>query len=179
LAIKALHAQTRFTVWINSGSLVVYSARLSEGRRCQYRLSSVWKGRSRTAGSIIRVLYHWSFAMVDFAWVHSKASQSSKFALHGVPLATALNGCRQTGSPTLSAHNVGNYRPYESNYPGTSNISVMDCTAVLTAPFTHIERKPRASMPAIRAYARRAREAIYFKHLAARNLYALLTTELF
>jgi hypothetical protein len=36
----------------------------------------------------------------------------------------------------------------------------MNCTAVLTAPFTHIERKPRAYMPAIRAYARRAREAI-------------------
>ncbi len=109
----------------------------------------------------------WSFAVIDFAWVHSKALQSSKFALHWVPLATALNGCRQTGSSTLSAHNVGTYRPYESNYLGASNISVMDCTAVLTAPFTHIERKPRAYMPAIRAYARRAREAINLKHLAA------------
>ena len=108
-----------------------------------------------------------SFAVIDFALVHSKASQSSKFALHGVPLATALNGCRQTGSSTLHAHNVGTYRPYESDYLGASNISVMDCTAVLTAPFTHIERKPRASMPAIRAYARRALPGIEFKHLAA------------
>jgi hypothetical protein len=38
---------------------------------------------------------------------------------------------------------------------------------VLTAPFRHIEREPRAYMPTIRAYARRAREAIYFKHLTA------------
>jgi hypothetical protein len=95
------------------------------------------------------------------------ARQSSKFALHWVPLATALNGCRQTGSSTLSAHNVGTYRPYESNYLGASNISVMDCTAVLTAPFTHIERKPRAYMPAIRTYARRALPGINLKHLAA------------
>src|ERR671924_2089367 len=90
----------------------------------------------------------WSFAMIDFASVYSKPSQSSKFALHWVPLATALNDCRQTGSSTLSAHNIGTYRPYESNYLGASNISVMDCTAVLTAPFTHIERKPGAYMPA-------------------------------
>jgi hypothetical protein len=105
--------------------------------------------------------------VIDFAWVHSKASQSSKFALHGVPLATALNGCRQTGSSILSAHNVGTYRPYESNYLGTSNISVMDCTAVLAAPFTHIERKPQAYMPAIRAYARGTLPGIDFKYLAA------------
>jgi hypothetical protein len=95
------------------------------------------------------------------------ARQSGKFALHWVPLATALNGCRQTGSSTLHAHNVGTYRPYESNYLGASNISVMDCTAVLTAPFTHIERKPRAYMPAIRAYTRRALPGIELKHLAA------------
>jgi hypothetical protein len=91
------------------------------------------------------------------------------FALRWVPLATALNGCRQTGSSALHAHNVGTYRPYESNNLGAGNIAVMD-SAALTSPFTYIQRKLRPDGAALRAYARRAREAIDFKHLAAMPL---------
>jgi hypothetical protein len=102
----------------------------------------------------------------SFGSVHSSPRYSSKFALHWVPLATALNGCRQTGSSTLHAHHVGTYRPYESDYPGASNISVMDGTA-FTAPFAYLQRTLGPYVPAIRAYARRPLPWVYLKHIAA------------
>jgi hypothetical protein len=104
--------------------------------------------------------------VIDFTSVHSSVRQSSKFALHWVPLATGLNGCRQTGSSTLHAHHVGTYRPYESDYLGASNIAVMDCIAARALPFTHIERKLWAYVPAIRTYARGALPRVYLKHIA-------------
>jgi hypothetical protein len=108
--------------------------------------------------------------VIDFTSVHSSVRQSNKFALHWVPLATALNSCRQTVGVTLHAHNVGTYRPYKSYYFGAGDISVMDCIAVLALPFTHIERKPRAYVPALRAYACGALPLLYLIHLAAMPL---------
>jgi hypothetical protein len=75
--------------------------------------------------------------VIDFASAHSSAHQSSKFALHWVPLATALNGCRQTVGATLHAHNIGTYRPYKFYYLSAGNIAVVDLAA-LTAPFTYM-----------------------------------------
>jgi hypothetical protein len=112
----------------------------------------------------------WSFAVNSFGSVHSSPRYSSKFALHWVPLATAGRGCRQTGSSTLSAHNVGTNRPYESNYLGAGNIAVMDCTTARALPFTHLERKPWAYMPAIRTYACGTLPLVYLVHLAAMPL---------
>jgi hypothetical protein len=101
----------------------------------------------------------------SFGSVHPSPRYSSKFALHWVPLATALNGCRQTVGATLHAHHVGTYRPYKFYYLSAGNIAVVDLAA-LTAPFTYMQPKLGTSMQAIRAYARGTLPLIDLKHLA-------------
>jgi hypothetical protein len=74
--------------------------------------------------------------VTDFGSVHSSADimcmdahtarQSNKFALRWVPLATALNGCRQAVGVTLHAHNFGTYRPYKFYYLSAGDIAVMN-----------------------------------------------------